>query len=182
MEILLALLVLGAVLLFGALITVGNERQRRAIDALRQQAELWAVGDLKLKREGLAYQARVDDPLGWLNRLASEAAGSQLHLQRGEAFADPPALMCKVQDRDEQFVFSSLSPVEVRRLRQDRRDRLFQYTQGNPLMALPRRATVYKFSLLNGGILFDLELPLAWRALTGQQIGEMDKLWMYVLK
>ena len=35
---------------FGALISVGNERQRKAIDGIREQASFWAEQDLRLKR------------------------------------------------------------------------------------------------------------------------------------
>jgi hypothetical protein len=35
-------MVIAAVLFFGALISVGNERQRKAIDGIREQASFWA--------------------------------------------------------------------------------------------------------------------------------------------
>lgn len=43
-------LVIAAVLFFGALISLGNERQRQATDALRERATRWAEQDLRLKR------------------------------------------------------------------------------------------------------------------------------------
>ena len=46
-DIIFATLVLGAVILLGALITIGNERQRKAIDTLRQAAEDWAMASRK---------------------------------------------------------------------------------------------------------------------------------------
>lgn len=51
MEISLAIGVASAVIFFGALISMGNERQRRAIDGLREQVVLWAVKDLQTQRE-----------------------------------------------------------------------------------------------------------------------------------
>lgn len=63
MEIILAIVVGAAVIFFGALISIGNERQRRAIDALREQTVLWAMQDLRIKRERLAREVRIDDPL-----------------------------------------------------------------------------------------------------------------------
>ena len=45
-----AILVLGAVIFFGALLSIGNERQRKAIDGIREQASYWAEQDLRLKR------------------------------------------------------------------------------------------------------------------------------------
>ena len=67
-EIILALVVAVAVIFFGALSSVGNERQRKAIDALREQVVFWAVQDLRIKRERLARDVRVDDPLLALRR------------------------------------------------------------------------------------------------------------------
>ena len=54
MEIILAVVVGVAVIIFGALISLGNERQRKAIDGLREQVVLWAMQDLRIKRESLA--------------------------------------------------------------------------------------------------------------------------------
>ena len=67
-EIILALVVAVAVIFFGALSSVGNERQRKAIDALREQVVFWAMQDLRIKRERLARDVRVDDPLLALRR------------------------------------------------------------------------------------------------------------------
>ena len=71
-EIILALVVAVAVIFFGALISAGNERQRKAIDALSEQVVFWAVQDLRIKRERLARDVRVDDPLRWLNNLIAQ--------------------------------------------------------------------------------------------------------------
>ena len=54
MDAVLAIFVLGAVIFFGALISAGNERQRKALDGIREQTALWAMQDLRLKREKLA--------------------------------------------------------------------------------------------------------------------------------
>jgi hypothetical protein len=65
MEIILAIVVATAVIFFGALISAGNERQRKAIDNLREQTSLWAMQDLRIKRERLAREVHMNDPLGW---------------------------------------------------------------------------------------------------------------------
>ena len=69
MDIFLAISVLISILLLGALISAGNERQRRAIDALRAQAENWAEQDIRIKREKLARQITVPEPLAWLEQV-----------------------------------------------------------------------------------------------------------------
>ena len=89
MEMVLALAVVVAVIIFGALISVGNERQRKAIDGLREQIVLWAMQDLRIKRERLAREVQVDDPLGWLNQVAAKACGHNLSLQVLEAARRP---------------------------------------------------------------------------------------------
>lgn len=53
MEIILAIVVASAVIIFGALISMGNERQRKAIDIISEHLADWIRQDLKFKREGL---------------------------------------------------------------------------------------------------------------------------------
>ena len=79
-EIILALVVAVAVIFFGALSSSGNERQRKAMDALREQVVFWAVQDLRIKRERLARDVRVDDPLRWLNNLTAKICGYDINL------------------------------------------------------------------------------------------------------
>jgi len=38
---------------------------------------------------------------------------------------------------------------------------------------------VHEISVLNGGILFDLEISLAWKSLTGQRLESINRLWMF---
>jgi hypothetical protein len=180
MELLLALAVITAVICFGALISLGNERQRRAIDALREQVALWAIQDLRIKREHLAREVRVDDPLGWLNRIAGSVYGYDLKLQVIEAFDEPCALVCSTGDGHGRVIFSPLSPDDIRRFRNDKRGRLSRITAQSPLLSLPRKATGYEISALNGGVVFDLELPMAWNSLTGLSVFQMERIWMYV--
>jgi hypothetical protein len=180
MEIVLAIVVVVAVIFFGALISIGNERQRKAIDELREQTVLWAIQDLRIKRERLAREVKVDDPLGWLNRITSKVCGHDLNLQVVEAFDEPRALIC-VTGEGGKVVFSPLSPGEIRNIKRDRRSRLSQFADRNPLLSLPRNANTYELSVLNGGLLFDLELPLSWKGLTGNNIDEMGIMWMYII-
>ena len=180
MEIILALVVVVAVLFFGALISIGNERQRRAIDALREQVVLWALQDLRIKREKLAREVKVDDPLIWLNRVTKKVTENNLVLEVDEFFDEPQALVCHSRDGG-HVVFTPLSPAALRQISKGHRDRLSQVAVNNPLLSLPHGIHHYEISVLNGGMLFDLELPHAWKALTGQQIEQTDRLWLYVL-
>lgn len=180
MEIVLTIVVVVAVIIFGALISMGNERQRKAIDDLREQTVLWAMQDLRIKRERLARDVRVDDPLGWLDKIVAKVYGYNLNLQVIEAFEEPRALVCASGDAN-KVVFSPVSPSEIRRIKRDRRSRLSQYADRNPLLTLPRNTAAEEISVLNGTILFDLELPLAWKGLTGQEVEQIDHVWIYVI-
>jgi hypothetical protein len=178
MEIILAVVVATAVIFFGALISAGNERQRKAIDGLHEQVVLWAVQDLRIKRERLARDVRVDDPIYWLNNLATKAYSHNLSLHIIEAFDEPKALVCR-GDANCNMVFSPISPYEIRQINQHKRNKLAQYVDRNPLMNLPRKVAAHEFSVLNTGILFDLELSLVWKELTGQDMGQTKSLWLY---
>ena len=179
MEIILALVVVIAVIIFGALISLGNERQRKAIDGLREQVVLWAMQDLRIKREQLARDVKVDDPLVWLNRVVTKVTGKNLILEVDEFFDEPRALVCRSGDGG-RVILTPLSPTS-RQKPQGNRARLAQIAVNNPLLSLPRGTRQYEISVLNAGMLFDLELPLAWKALTGQQIEQTDRFWLYIL-
>ncbi len=180
MEIILALAVVIAVIIFGALISMGNERQRRAIDGLREQVILWAMQDLRMKREKLASDIRIDNPLAWLNKVASKVVGYAMQLNNVEFFDSPMALVCTIGEGNSKAVFSPLSPSDIRRMKNERRNRLTQYSKNNPLLSMPGGTGVHEISVLNAGIMFDLELPLAWNSLSGQDI-EGTRIWLYVL-
>lgn len=180
MEIILAIVVGVAVIFFGALISLGNERQRKAIDGLREQVVLWAVQDLRIKRERLAHDVHVDDPLGWLNKVAARVCGYGLNLQVIEAFENPRALICATGDGNGKVVFTPHSPGEIRTMKRAKYSRLSQYADRNLLLSLPRNESVFECSVLNNGFLFDLELPLAWKGLTGDNVDEMSIIWMYM--
>lgn len=179
MELFLAFAVIAAVIIFGALISMGNERQRKAIDELREQAVLWAIQDLRIKREHLAREVRVEDPIGWLNRIATKVCGYDLKLQAVEYVEEARTLTCVSGDNARVF-FSPFSPADLRAWKRSQRSNLGKYSTQNPLLSLPRDVQPYQLSALSTGMFFDLELPLAWRALTGQKEEHLTRLWMYV--
>ena len=181
MEMILAIVVVAAVILFGALISAGNERQRKAIDGLREQTALWAMQDLRIKRERLAREVRVDDPLDWLNAIATKVCGYDMNLQVVEAFDTPQTLVCTPAEGNSKIIFSPLLPNDLRQIRREKRSRLSQHAERNPLFSLPRNATCHELSVLNCGLLFDLELPLAWKGLTDQTLGQSNRVWMYMI-
>jgi len=46
------------------------------------------------KRESLARHGHVDDPLGWLKKIAAKVLGYDLNIQVIEAFDKPQSLVC----------------------------------------------------------------------------------------
>lgn len=181
MEIILAIVVASAVIFFGALISMGNERQRKSIDSLREQVVLWAVQDLKIKREHLAREVQVEDPLGWLNKTVTKVCGYFMHLQVVDALDEPQVLICLTGEDDSRIFFSPLSPDDIRHIRRSKRNRLARYASQNPLLSLPRNTISHELSSLNCGVTFDLELALAWKGLTGKAGERFDSLWMYMI-
>ncbi len=179
MEIMLAIVVVAAVIFFGALISMGNERQRRAIDNLREQVVLWAVQDIRIKHERFARDIHIDDPLSWLNKVAGKACGRDLSLQVIEFLEYPRVLLCATGNGDEKIIFTPHSPGEIRSMKRAKQNRLDKYTDRNPLLSLPLGAIRYECSVLTNGVLFDLELPLVWKELTGIGGSEMNMIWMY---
>lgn len=182
MELILAVVVVTAVIFFGVLISAGNERQRKAIDDLREQTALWAMQDLRIKREKLAREVHVDDPLGWLNAIATKVCGYDMNLQVVEALDQPRALFCESGNDGGKVFLSPLSPGDFRRLSHGKQNRLSQYEERNRLLHSLKSAMAYEASVLNCSLLFDLELPIAWRGVTGQDLGLMDRLWIYIVR
>ncbi len=179
MEMLLAIVVASAVIFFGALISTGNERQRRAIDGLNEQVSLWAVQDLKIKRKHLEQIVQVPDPLGWLNKTASRVCGYDLKLQILEVGEEPQHLICASGDGYVKVIISPLSLTDIRRIKNGRQNRLSQFEVNNSLLHIPKNVNIHELSVLNSGIMFDLELSLAWKGLTGQKLELSNRVWLY---
>jgi hypothetical protein len=160
------------------LISIGNERQRRALDGIREQTALWASQDLRLKREKLTREIKIDDPLKWLNTTVTRAYGESLDLTVTEVFDAPQTLVC-MDENSQQVTISLASPNDIRRMKRERKNKLKGVSNGHPLLNLPQRVEQVEISILNGGILFDLELPVSWEMLSGMKITGVDKVWVY---
>ena len=177
-----ATLVLGAVIFFGALISVGNERQRKAIDALRQEAEKWAMQDLRLKRGQIAKDIQIPDPLAWLMNAVSKASGQAVSLSVTQTYAESAVtcILCHDQFSGTDMVFTTLSPDGVKKVGQQKKNRLSQVSDRHPLGPWRKGTEVLELTILNAGLVFDLELPIVWKELVGQETPS-DKLFLYIL-
>lgn len=179
MEVFLGIVVISAVIFFGALISLGNERQRKAIDQLREQTTLWAIQDLQIKRDKMAREVEVHDPQNWLNNIAFRVCGYDLNLQIVETFSEPRALYCVSADGHYKIVFTPLSPSEIGGIRKSKYNRLGKFTGHNPLLSLPKHSASFELSSLSVGLLFDVELELVWKTLTGQKLEATTHFWLY---
>ena len=177
---LLALTVLIALIVLGALISVGNERQRKAIDSISQQTQAWAIEDLRLKRGQVEANISIDNPIAWLNTAASRALGRQTQLSAPEIAEDPFAVSFVDHYSGETLFFSLLSPKTLRKLSKAKRSELSKRTSQHPLIPWRKGIASFEMTILNAGIRFDLELPVAWQSITKEQTNS-EHLWGYIL-
>ena len=177
---LLALTVLIALIVLGALISVGNERQRKAIDSISMQTQAWAIEDLRLKRGQVDANISLDNPIAWLNIATSRVLGRQTQFSVPEIAEHPLAVSFVDQYTGETMVFSLLSPKALRTLSRERRSELSKRTNQHPLIPWRKGITSFEMTILNAGIRFDLELPVAWKEIMKEETNS-EKLWVYIL-
>jgi hypothetical protein len=178
MEIILAIVVAFAVIFFGALVSIGNERQRKAIDKIREQMSSWAIRDLQIKRGTLALDIQMDDSILWLNKTIANVFGRNFDLYVAEKFFEPHAILCESKSLETKIICSPLSPTDVRRFIYAKKGK-FDKLSSHPFSQLPKKFEVYEISILNGGTFFDIELQLAWKDITGYNNENLQKLWIY---
>ena len=180
-DLFLAVIVVGAVIAFGALISVGNERQRRAIDALHLAYKQWAVQDLRLKRGAVSAQIRIEDLTAWLTKVTSLAFGRKTIVMDYQLHTSP---VTTIEFHDAEIgntVICTLEPpATILPQLKKKRSVLKGELRSNPLFRISRKTPAVELSMLNAGAMFDLELPEAWKALT-DQITQADTLWAYIL-
>lgn len=179
MEIILAIVVASAVIIFGILISFGNEQQRNAIDGLREQVVLWAIQDLKIKREHLLRDLHISDPLVWFNSTVSKVYGIEMKLRYLDYFEDPHSLMFFSDEINKKILITTMSPKAASKFRKNKTNRLSQSPNTNPMFYLPKNVVCQQLSILNCGILFDEEVILAWKILINREIAIFKPLWIY---
>jgi hypothetical protein len=181
-DLLLAVVVIGAVIAFGDLISVGNERQRHAIDALHQAYKQWAVQDLRLKRGAISSQIRIDDLPAWLTKTTSLAFGRQTDVMDCQVHNTPVAVVeFREAESGATVVFALEAPQVLMPMLKKKRSAIRGNLGSNPLLRVGKKTPVVELSILNAGMRFDLELPVVWNRLTGQAT-QADVVWAYIIK
>lgn len=173
-----ALSVMAAVILFGALLSAGNERQRRAIDGLRAQTSLWAEQDLRLKRARAMRDVRVPDPLAWLSGVAARILGTSPQVLAMNPWEQDglKALLCPCQD-GRKLILTPVPPEKFVKAVQIGRSALAK-AEVSLLGDHPRRVPVHEMNIVTCGPFFDLEARLAWHAVTGAPL-DAERLYLF---
>lgn len=169
MDILLGTSLLVAIVLLGALITAANDRQRKALDGIREQVEAWAQEDILIKREKVARSIQVEAPLAWLEKTAAAVLGqapgiiSSTTWEKGGLLA-----IIAVCNDGGRLVFTPV-PRErfLKSIRLNKRGALSQ-AEVSVLGDKPEKVAHYDLSVLTSGMFFDIEAAQTWQALSGQ--------------
>lgn len=178
---LLAVPVFIAIIIFGGLIVVGNERQKRELYRIRQVAEKWAMEELRIKRGQAARQTQIPDPIKWLSAAASKAVeDANVSLYSQQTYSAPEALSFLDEKTSRKYVFTLIAPDPIRQLAKKRNKKTARLGQVHPLAHVTRKAAVIEMNMLTAGLLFDIELPIAWQQLTGETT-TAEKMWLYIM-
>ena len=182
LEVALAVSVLAAVIVVGVLISIGNERQRAAIEQLRSDIRQWALGDLEIKRETAVREIQIIDPLAWLRDVARRATGEAWELRNIAKVLDNPEAIVVADGNGGYLMFSPARPAQVKKLL--RGQGKTNYETG-PLPSVFRMVTrgrknleAHELSALNAGIFFDIEADRVWRMVTDRPLNT-NQLWLY---
>ena len=180
-DLLLAVIVVGAVIAFGALISVGNERQRRAIDSLHQAYKQWAVQDLRFKRGAVSAQTRIEDITAWLTKTTSLAFGRKTNVMEYRLHHAPiPTIEFHDPELDSTVICTLESPQILLPMLRKKGSSLRGELRPNPIFHIDKKTPAIELSILNAGTMFDIELPIVWNQITGLA-SEADTLWAYIL-
>lgn len=155
-DLILAFLIVAGFALLGALITLGNARQARAIREVGEVLHEWAIRHIQLSRAAAAQAIRIEDPLAWLQETLA-----RLPVPDGMA----RSLIPERQGRGWVLLRAATGKLLLARPDLD----LTPLERGSRFASpvLPRgslrRAQVLELSPVTAWPTFDLELAQAWR-------------------
>ena len=183
LDTILAVIVLLAVTLFGALMVAGNERQRKAIDGLNTSYSRWAEHDLMIKRAAAAKTVRVEDPKAWLDNIATQVFGLSPKIttlspwDAGEAKA-----MVAICLDGRKLVVTPILPGLFRKMISTRKQKgaaaVIARTTVGILGNRPGNVRFHELNIISAGTFFDIEAGLAWEKLFNEKLG-VDRLYMF---
>jgi len=179
MELILGTTVLFAILLLGALISSGNERQRKAIDGIREQAEAWAEQDIRIKREKLARQISIPEPLAWLEKIAASALGSAPRLMTAVPWQKDglTAIVGLCQD-GRRLIFTPIPRERLLKALAQKSKGALAGMDSTLLGDNPKHAPHMELSIVSSGMFFDIEAGQVWQAVMSEPL-PVQRLSMY---
>lgn len=181
-DLFLVVTVVAAVVIFGALISVGNERQRRAIDKLHTAYKQWAQQDLRIKRGVASAKIEISDTTAWLTNAASMAFGRKVTVRDFTIHKEPvPTIEFQDAETGETVVCVLEAPSVLKGLLKQKEKVFKGELKSNPVFWVGKKTQYVEFSLLTAGSMFDLELPYVWDRLFGGTVNA-EVLWGYVVK
>jgi hypothetical protein len=185
LDTILAIVVLFAVLLFGALMVAGNERQRKAIDDLNTSYSRWAEQDLRLKRATAAKTVRVEDPKAWLDNIATQVFGLSPKISSlspwdaGEAKA-----MIAICPDGRKLVVTPVPLAAFRKMITGRTRKgaaaAITRTTVGILGSRPGKVPCHELNIISAGTFFDVEAGQAWEKLFNEKLSA-DRLYMFAV-
>ena len=168
-----------SLIILGILIALGNERQRRALDEIRKEIEEWSANDLRLKRGTMSHSTDVKDPIAWLSAATSKALGTPVELAGMQIHDVPKSVQFEDGNSGMRMVYSLVEPGRMKRAmtrRLTKSDRI--NISSHPLRKWSRNIEALQLGILNAGLVFDLELPNAWKQMT-TEASDSQVLWLY---
>jgi hypothetical protein len=180
-DLFLSIVVSAAVAIFSVFISVGNERQRKAIDRLHAAYKQWAIQDLRLKRGTVASQIQITDLQGWLTKATTLGLGRKTIIMDIQKHETPvPTVEMHDSETGRTLVCVIETPDTVTNLLKRHKSVIRGDLRSNPLFGVGKKTPVVELSMLNAGSLFDVELPIAWKMLTGN-VTESGTVWVYLV-
>jgi hypothetical protein len=179
-----SVIVIGAVVFIGLVIAYGQNRQRRALEAVNGKVSRWAEEDLRLKRARAMKEVAVPETRQWVDQVATHVFG-----------ASPALTACNPWEKDDGTLalLSTcgdgrrlvLTPVEPERFRKavaqrKARGRLSALARAETgvLGKNPKKVPVYDLNIVTAGIAFDLEAEKVWQT-TFKRPLVTDRLYMF---
>ena len=183
LDTILAIVVLFAILLFGALMVAGNDRQRKAIDGLNTSYSRWAEHDLILKRAACAKTVQVEDPKAWLDNLATQVFGMSPKIISLTAWdAGDAKAMLAICPEGHNLVVTPILPAAFRKLITARKrngaSAAIARTTVGILGNRPGKVSCHELNIISAGTFFDVEAGQAWEKLFNEKLS-VDRLYMF---
>src|SRR5688572_10832580 len=165
MDILIGTSLLVAIVVLGALISAGNERQRKALDGIREQVEAWAQEDILIKREKVARSIRVEAPLAWLEKTAAGILGQAPDIISSTTWEKDGLLaIIAICNDGGRLVFTPVPRDRfLKSIKLKKRGALTR-AETSVLGDKPEKAPHYDLSVLTSGMFFDIEAAQTWEA------------------